>query len=190
GSGSAFCSTDSGGRLMGGSGFGILAQTVQTDSVTARFSGGMGFFDIGYALVSLKNYSLLPVMGIGGGGMALRLEPRQLAAPSFDSVLVNPRRTATMNAAGFAIKIGIMNQFAWEVSQERRNDVVNIFKVGGNIEASVIYLPRMEWKLGDDVSVFNAPDPKNYMIMVTATLLLGGREQSPSPENNTAWFDD
>lgn len=176
--------------LMGGSGFGILGQTVQTDSVTARFSGGMGFFDFGYALLKINNYSLVPLIGIGGGGVTLNLEPRQLAAPSFDSVLLDPRRTASLSAAGFALKIGIVNHFAWDVTQERRDNTVSTFKAGGNIEVSVVYLPNMEWKLNKNVSVFNAPDPKNYMVMVTATLLLGGREEQAQANTNTAWFED
>ncbi len=162
--------------LIGGSGFGILGQTVNNDSVSAKLTGGAGFFDVGFALFASNNYSLIPVVGIGGAGISLDLAPRQRAEPLFDSVLVNPRRTAKLNAAGFALKLGLVNHFAWEVVSEQKNNVTSTFILGGSIEASLIFMPSMEWELENGIGVFNAPDPKNYMVMVGVTVLLGGRE--------------
>jgi len=88
--------------LIGGAGWGGN-QSVASKSlnVFCEVNYGGGEFRAGYALLDLRYLLLVLGLGIGGGGYSVNLGPYNQSLPNFDSLLVHPGRTSTVNFSGF-----------------------------------------------------------------------------------------
>lgn len=89
-----------GGAFLGGGADG-------PGGMRARFSGGFGMLDLGFALVHTKPILLTLTADIGGYGSGLEISDGQ--SFTFDDALKNPKRSVSMGRGGvlMGITIGI-----------------------------------------------------------------------------------
>ena len=97
--------------LLGGEGYAILPREGSSPTHETTVSGGMGFFDVGYVVVSRGGLAIFPMLGLGGGGLSYSIGEKR--AGGFDAVLDDPRRGASLTRGGFLgqIALGIDHLF-------------------------------------------------------------------------------
>jgi hypothetical protein len=59
--------------MIGGEGFGILSQKRDKENFRSVLSGGYGFFNLGYIIYDGEKLRFYPMVGIGGGGLNLKI---------------------------------------------------------------------------------------------------------------------
>jgi len=105
-----------GRMIIGGEGHGLIGKEVTSESYEISIGAGYGFFNVGYIVYSTGNLRVYPLLGVGGGGMELRIVEK--GSLSFDETLDNPKRMAVLSTGGFLL------QFALGVDY--------LLKLGGN----------------------------------------------------------
>ena len=92
--------------IIGGEAYSLLGD----ESTGADFKAStyifQGFANFGYIIFSKKGLSVYPLLGLGGGSMKLTLSEKG-ASYSFDDVLTDPKRGATLTAGGFLINLAL-----------------------------------------------------------------------------------
>lgn len=158
--------------LIGGSGFGILPQTVENDSVKATFSGGGGFFDMGYCVYKNRNFKLFSIFGIGGTGTDLQLVKKKRSTLTFDEILKDPEVTSNVIGGGLAIKLEVMSQFIFNVSKEDNET----FNIAAALSAGMTYqLTNDEWQV-EDLDLSGVPELEPQRYYVTLSIYFGGEK--------------
>ncbi|MFQ6093056.1 MAG: hypothetical protein ACE5OR_10305 [bacterium] len=140
--------------LLGGEGYGF-EQVVFSDSVKATLGGGYGFFDVGYVVLSRRGIQVYPMIGIGGGGMDLRLAARN-GTPQFDEVLENPRREATLSVGGLLLQCALGVDYFLSLGGNERAQGGLIFglRLGYTFASS-----KGDWSM-KDADVIGGPDAR------------------------------
>lgn len=92
------------GILIGGEGYANISGMESFEGRDVTVGGGYGLFNLGYVFEILPELRFYPLGGIGGGALALDIgsEP----ADSFDDVLEDPDRRASMARASFLASLG------------------------------------------------------------------------------------
>lgn len=90
-----------GGTIFGGD------ETVELGTETFKTSliGGYGFFDVGYIIYSKKGLNIYPFLGLGGGGLTLKIV--EDSSPNFDELLTDPKRSVELNMGGFLLNLAL-----------------------------------------------------------------------------------
>lgn len=155
--------------LMGGSGFGASYSKAETDSSVANLDMGGGFFEIGWLFTPTDWFWIYPTMGIGSIGYTLHLVPIR-GKQDFDSLLVNPRYSATMGGDGFAATGALSAQFNIPFATSQGGGTI----IGIALKGQMIYSPMMgDWQV-EGRDVLGAPEPTALVPLVTGTLMFGG----------------
>lgn len=102
--------------IIGGEGHGLIGEEATNESTKTSISGGYGFFDVGYLLYSTDAFNLYPLLGIGGGGVNLKIVER--STPSFEDVLENPNRNAELSTGGFLIDLGFGADYLYKLGED------------------------------------------------------------------------
>lgn len=95
--------------ILGGEGHAFVGKT--TDAIRTgqnyetALNGGYGFFNVGYLAMQRGHLHAYPFAGIGGAGAQLRI--RESSAPTFDDVLRDPGRSASLTTGGLVLQFGI-----------------------------------------------------------------------------------
>ena len=92
--------------VIGGQGHGLSGGTVTGAAYSSEIEMGYGFFDLGYMVVSGKNLKVYPVLGLGGGGVTVRINEIG-TTPTFDDVLKDPKRSVELSSNGFLTKLEV-----------------------------------------------------------------------------------
>jgi opacity protein-like surface antigen len=90
---------------VGGEGHALVRERTSTDNFERTLTGGYGFFNLGYHFSPEERVDLYPMVGIGGGGNMFSTV--EVGAPSFGSVVENPRRGATLNQAALLLQAAV-----------------------------------------------------------------------------------
>ncbi|MEO0140193.1 MAG: hypothetical protein ABIM88_01430 [candidate division WOR-3 bacterium] len=155
--------------LIGGSGFGASYPKTESDSATAELSVGGGFFEIGWLFAPLDWLWLYPTFGLGGMGYTLHLVPVQ-GGQNFDSLLANPRYSATLGGGGLSATGALSAQFNIPMATGQGEGAI----IGIAIKGQMIYSPMIgEWQV-EGRDVVGAPKPSQMVPLVTGTLMFGG----------------
>jgi len=91
-----------GNLIIGGEGEGHIITETTADALKNSLEVGYGFFDIGYVLLSSKNLQVYPLLGIGGGGIGLKIIEKGIS--DFDQILDNPKRMSTISTGGLLMQ--------------------------------------------------------------------------------------
>lgn len=95
--------------LLGGEGQALIGKSQDTARAGQNYetvlNGGYGFLNIGYMAVKRGHLHAYPFAGIGGAGAQLQI--RESSAPTFDDVLRDPGRSASMTAGGLVLQFGV-----------------------------------------------------------------------------------
>lgn len=167
--------------LLGGSGYAVLANTTESTSVKGKVSGGYGFFEVGYAVFKMDNFSLFPVLGIGGGGMSFDLVPLASNSLRFYDILLDPKRSSKLSCGSFALELALQNTFTLTVVEEKNEDKIEAFKMGGAIKLGMIYDLNNDWSM-DEFEVSSAPKIPREKYFINFTILFGGYEKDLKKE--------
>jgi len=155
--------------LMGGSGFGITYPKSESDSATADLSLGGGFFEIGWLFAPADWFWIYPTMGIGGMGYGLHLVPVR-GEQNFDSLLANPRYSATLGGGGFAATGALSAQFNIPFATGQGGGAI----IGIVLKGQMIYSPMMTDCQTEGRDVLGAPEPSQLVPLVIGSLMFGG----------------
>ncbi|PIP13880.1 MAG: hypothetical protein COT45_01025 [bacterium (Candidatus Stahlbacteria) CG08_land_8_20_14_0_20_40_26] len=138
--------------LLGGEGHGSQ-QAIFSDTLKASVSAGYGFFDVGYVLLSKKSFRLFPIVGLGGGGIDLRILERGVT-PTFDEILDNPGREANISTGSILLQFGAGLDYFLKLGEDEKGEGGLLF----GIRAGYTYAPtQADWKMGD-MDVLGGPD--------------------------------
>jgi hypothetical protein len=149
--------------VLGGSGFGGF-ETVENDSMQIEASYGGGFFEAGYVIPIVSFLRARPILGLGGTGYTMHFRPR-LGDVSFDSLLVHPGRTSSIEGGGFALMgaLGI---------------TIPIQFIGIDIKGGYIFSPsKVNWSFEDGSKLLMGPYFKPGGLFVTVSFVFGGNER-------------
>ena len=152
--------------LLGGEGSGF-GQDVASGTQKASLSGGWGFFDVGYVVLSRRNFNLFPLLGIGGGGFNFRIVEKAVS-PTFDEILDNPKQEANIFTGSFLLNFALGVDYSLIFGESKKGH-------GGlllGILAGYIFDPiKADWKMGD-ADVLDGPDLR--MTGPYVKLIIGG----------------
>jgi hypothetical protein len=161
------------GILLGGEGGGFW-QSSDGPNLRARLGGGYGFFDVGYMVIKHKGLRLYPMVGIGGGGITLRMAPLGVTSPTFDDVITDPKREAnvTMGGLAFNFALGLECFVETKDGKEKRPGGLHF-----GIRAGYLFMPgKADWKL-EDLDVIGGPDIRLNGYYIQAVFGGWGRRQ-------------
>jgi hypothetical protein len=78
--------------------------------------GGYGLFRVGYLAVTAGALDVYPIFGIGGGGTSVKIAERSV--PTFDEVLSDPERSATLSSAVFLMDVAAAANYRVTMREE------------------------------------------------------------------------
>jgi hypothetical protein len=112
-------------------GSGFIGGEVSNERYRVSISGGSGVFNIGYIIYSISDLMLYPLLGLGGGGMNLKILERG-TTPSFDEVLDSARKRIELSKIGLLINLAFGSDYPliFEEDERQRSGVLLGFRVG------------------------------------------------------------
>ncbi len=146
---------------IGGGGFGCN-QTVTSDSLEIVLSGGGGYFELGYTVLEKNNVIGGVTIGLGGYGYDLMLKPSN-GDQTFDSLLVNPRRSTVVHIKS---TLSIMPSINFAVLLNRFAGI--LVKFGYAVYTKPV------WKLSDGGEVMNPPEFSRSSFVASFNVVFGG----------------
>lgn len=90
--------------MIGGEGYGVFSGENAYQGRSASLGGGYGFFNLGYLKRLTPDLRVYPMFGIEGGGLNLNIGSTGEAG-SFDNVLQDPDRQATLGRGYFLVSL-------------------------------------------------------------------------------------
>lgn len=137
--------------IIGGEGHGLIGQEVTSGNYKSSLSVGYGFFNLGYIIISAGNLKVYPLLGLGGGGMSLRIIEK--TPLSFDELLDNPKRMAELSTGGFLLNLSLGTDYLLNLESDAEG--------GGGLLVGLrfgyTFTPlKGDWKM-DEVDISDAP---------------------------------
>jgi hypothetical protein len=90
--------------ILGGEGYALWGQKVNSKGYNITAGGGYGLFNIGLVIHHKNDCNLYPFLGVGGGALSVKI--MEAGVPSFEEVLANPKRGSQLSVGGFMLSIG------------------------------------------------------------------------------------
>lgn len=142
-----------GGKLLlGGEGAGF-SQDISSDTLKASVGGGYGFFDLGYVVYSRGGLRIFPFLGIGGGGVNIRIVEKGIV-PTFDEVLDDPGRELVLSTGSILFQVALGVDYFISVGEDEKGKGGLLF----GLRAGYTFAPsRADWKMRDR-DVLGGPD--------------------------------
>ena len=142
------------GFVVGARGGAVLGPSSAGPSgYDAKFSGGFGMVDFGYAFIHTAPMLLSLTAGFGGWGMGLDLSNGQ-SAP-FDAVLANPKSGAGMSKGGLLAGITLSFDGRVTISTDKRGRRA-FMTIGARLSA--LYGPSLgSWDLAQGGEATSGP---------------------------------
>jgi len=146
--------------IVGGWGFGG-GRRFDSDSVSVRMTYGGGFFEPGYFINIWKGFGIMPMVGIGGTAVTLKLRPR-LEDIDFGELLDDPGRTSEVSYCTFTVAPALAI-------------LIPIEFIAIQLKGGYMYSPfQGSWELEDGADLRKAPEINPSGIYAQAGLLFGG----------------
>ncbi len=92
---------------IGGQGGNFFKTQLQNSNNNLTIEGGFGFFDFGYAICFKKRNTIIPTIGIGGGGYTIKIQNKQ-ANNDFSEQLASPSGSAEFESGGMLVQPQIL----------------------------------------------------------------------------------
>jgi hypothetical protein len=137
-------------------------------------------FDVGAVVVRNPRFRVFPMIGIGGGGMQLRIT--ESPAPSFDQIIADPARESLLDIGGFMLQAVLGVDYLLKLGEDKYGYGGLIFGIRAGYTQSFF---TSGWEMGD-IDIYGGPDTgiSGFYIRFTvggggyATGMLGGGEDS------------
>jgi PDZ domain-containing secreted protein len=143
-------------------GFGIGgSQTVSNDTVSVEVGYGAGFFEMGYSIVNAKHFMLTPLIGIGGGGLTMKITSLLYNPVNLDDVINHPGGIAKISTGGFTMFPGLSIDFP-------------ISFAGLSIKGGYMWTPIKGAWIVEDYGKINGPAFDLKGPFVTLNIMFGG----------------
>lgn len=159
------------GRFMiGGEGHALLGSSETTMDGATRLSagGGYGFFRLGYRVLSHSGLDASPVLGVGGGGIEVKIAER--SSPTFGDVLADPQRSSTLSSGMFLLDASMALLYRITLNESEEGEAGGIL-VG--FQGGYTFAPgSTSWRLDDLNDV--AGGPKVQIEGLHVSLAVGG----------------
>lgn len=104
------------GIVIGGEGHALLNRKETTGTFNSSLGGGYGFFNLGYAVYKQNDFTVYPLIGIGGGTVTMKITDSE--APLFDDVIADPKRTAELSTGGFLLDLSVGMDYLFRVGTD------------------------------------------------------------------------
>ncbi|MBN1349421.1 hypothetical protein JXJ21_08430 [candidate division KSB1 bacterium] len=139
--------------IIGGEGHTLLGEDNNGSTYKTSITAGYGFFDLGYVAYSVKDLRIYPLLGIGGGGINLKIA-ENITSLSFDEVLDNPKRTSELSTGGFLLNfaLGVDYLLAFGENEKGRGGLLFGIRAGYTLAAF-----KGSWMM-DDVEISGVPE--------------------------------
>jgi hypothetical protein len=155
--------------IIGGEGHGLLGEEVTSGNYKNSLNIGYGFFDLGYIVYSIKDLRVYPLLGLGGGGMNLKIAEK-LTSLSFDNVLDNPKRNVELSTSGFLLNLALGIDYLLKFGEDEKGRAGMILGLRAGYTLSPF---KGGWEM-DEIEISGAPE-----IGITGPyirLMIGGGE--------------
>jgi hypothetical protein len=153
---------------IGGEGYGVPGSSAENASYKVNHGGGYGFLNVGYLVWKTPGFMLMPVVGVGGGGITVTLREKAATTPTFEQILDDPGREVQLNNGGFMLNFSVMAHYL--VLGTKQPDVSGGFILG--LKAGyILNLDGDNWYLDDQVV---SQTPASSVSGPYFTLVLGG----------------
>lgn len=139
--------------IIGGEGHSLLGEEATSGNYNSSLYIVYGFFDLGYVVYSIKDLRVYPLLGLGGGGMNLKIAEK-LTSLSLDDVLDNPKRRAELSTGGFLINLALGIDYLLTLSKDEKGR-------GGlllGLRAGYTLSPFKSGWVMDDIEISGAPE--------------------------------
>jgi hypothetical protein len=139
--------------ILGGEGHTLLGEGVTSRGFESSINVTYAFFDVGYIVYSIKDFSLYPLVGIGAGGMNFNIA-EEATALSLGEVLDDPQRGVELTTGGFLLNlaIGIDYLLTLGKDEEGRGGLLLGIRAGYTLSPS-----QGSWMM-DDIEISGAPE--------------------------------
>jgi hypothetical protein len=143
-----------GERLVFGGEGGGFSQEASTGSYLQRLEGGYGMFTAGYVVFSRWGFNIFPQVGLGWGGVSLRITERSV--PTFDEILAIPTRESYLSAGNFMMQgaLGIDYRLNLRVLEKTEGEGGLLFGVRFGYGYT---FGESDWSMGE-INVVDGPD--------------------------------
>jgi len=137
--------------IIGGEGHRLIGREVTSKGYRTSIDIGYGFFNSGYILYSVSDLRIYPLLGLGGGGMNLNIVEKD--SPSFDEILTNPKRGATLSTGGFLLNLAVGADYLLKLAEDEEGRGGLIF----GLRAGYIFAPiKGDWEM-DGIGISGGP---------------------------------
>lgn len=110
--------------VLGGEGHTLLGRTEQSTiggvDYGTKLSAGYGFFDVGVLAMRKGGLDVYPLLGLGAGGVSLEITQSEIG--SFDDLLEDPNRSASLSTWSFLINLGLGIDYLAVLGESRRGE--------------------------------------------------------------------
>jgi len=142
--------------IIGGEGHGLFGgekeSAISGETYKTSLAVGYGFFDIGYILYSKGDLNIYPFLGLGGGGISVKIAERE--APSFDEVLDNPKRSANLSSGGFLLNLALGVDYLLKLAEDENGEGGLVF----GLRMGYTFTPiKGDWQM-DGIDVSGGPE--------------------------------
>jgi len=139
--------------IIGGEGSGLNENSVTANGNKLSFQGGYGMFQMGYLLFKTKQVNVYPLLGIGGGGLELKIA-QQNQSVDFGKILKNPTGCAQFSSGAFLVNLGLGGHYFLGSKGNKKSEASGFF-VGFRL-GYLLALTSKNWDL-ENGTVLNAP---------------------------------
>lgn len=160
------------GFVIGGRGAALLYGTVSgPDSFDGEVSGGFGMADFGFAPVHTRTLLFSATAGVGGYGLSLDLQEGTRA--TFDEVLDDPRRSASLSTGGILLAVTLALDARIPLPRDESEPGEGYFAIG--VRVGGLYGPQLsEWSGSDGEEVARGPSGALRGGYAAVTIGFGG----------------
>lgn len=139
--------------IIGGEGHGVFGKEVTSGNYKNSINVGYGFFNLGYIVYSVKELRFYPLLGLGVGGMNLKIVEK-VTSLSFDDVLDDPKRRVELSTGGFLLNLALGIDYLLKLGEDEKGKAGLIFGLRAGYTLSPF---KGGWDM-DEIEISGAPE--------------------------------
>ena len=139
--------------IIGGEGHSLLGKEVTSGNYKSSMHIGYGFLNLGYIVYSVKELRVYPLIGLGAGGMNLKIV-EDVTSLSFDEVLDDPKRKIELSTGGFLLNLALGIDYLLKFAEDEKGKAGMTF----GLRAGYTFSPfKGAWTM-DELEIAGAPE--------------------------------
>lgn len=139
--------------IIGGEGHTLLGEEVTSGNYKNSVTIGYGFFNVGYIVYSKKQLRLYPLLGLGGGGMNLKIKEKPVSL-SLDDILDDPERNVELSTGGFLLSFAVGMDYLLILGEDEKGKGGLAFGLRAGYTLSPF---KRGWEM-DEIEISGAPE--------------------------------